>query len=187
MFLFVGLGNPGKEYSYTRHNAGFMLLDYISNELSSGLWQQKNNSHYTKCSFYSNKLLLVKPQTYMNLSGKSVKAWQQFYKIDLNQIIVAHDDVDLAFGKIKVKTGGGSGGHNGIKSIDQYIGTNYIRLRIGVGRPQHQAIDTASHVLGKFDNIELEQLSICWQKIYNNLELLLAGNHDIFLSKVNQN
>lgn len=150
MTLIAGLGNIGKEYENTRHNVGFMLIDLI---LKDGGYSDVSSAKFQGELYKNGSLLLLKPSTYMNSSGKSLKAVNDFYKP--NHIIVIHDDLDIAFGAMRFKNGGSSGGHNGIKSIDSLIGNNYDRVRIGIGRSDKSVID---YVLGKFDNSELEKL-----------------------------
>ncbi|MDY6135240.1 aminoacyl-tRNA hydrolase [Campylobacter lanienae] len=150
MTLIAGLGNIGKEYENTRHNVGFMLIDLI---LKDGGYSDVSSAKFQGELYKNGSLLLLKPSTYMNSSGKSLKAVNDFYKP--NHIIVIHDDLDIAFGAMRFKNGGSSGGHNGIKSIDSLIGNNYDRVRIGIGRSDKSVID---YVLGKFDSSELEKL-----------------------------
>ena len=150
MTLIAGLGNIGKEYENTRHNVGFMLIDLI---LKDGGYSDVSSAKFQGELYKNGSLLLLKPSTYMNSSGKSLKAVNDFYKP--NHIIVIHDDLDIAFGAMKFKNGGSSGGHNGVKSIDSLIGNNYDRVRIGIGRSDRSVID---YVLGKFDSSELEKL-----------------------------
>ena len=150
MTLIAGLGNIGKEYENTRHNVGFMLIDLI---LKDGGYSNVSSAKFQGELYKNGSLLLLKPSTYMNSSGKSLKAVNDFYKP--NHIIVIHDDLDIAFGAMKFKNGGSSGGHNGVKSIDSLIGNNYDRVRIGIGRSDKSVID---YVLGKFDSSELEKL-----------------------------
>lgn len=152
MKLIVGLGNPGKEYENTRHNIGFMVID---NYLSSASWQKKFNALYTTEIINNEKVIFVKPETYMNLSGNSVIEFVNFYKIEPQDILVIHDDLDLPFGKIRVKTNSSAGGHNGIKSIIDRLGTNtFARLKIGISHNTNG--DTKDFVLGKFNNEELK-------------------------------
>ena len=150
MTLIAGLGNIGKEYENTRHNVGFMLIDLI---LKDGGYSDVSSAKFQGELYKNGSLLLLKPSTYMNSSGKSLKAVNDFYKP--NHIIVIHDDLDIAFGAMKFKNGGSSGGHNGVKSIDSLIGNNYDRVRIGIGRSDRSVID---YVLSKFDSSELEKL-----------------------------
>lgn len=155
MILIVGLGNPGSQYEKTRHNIGFMLIDLLKNEKFTDATSSKFQGELFK---FSN-LLLLKPQTFMNLSGNSVKAVNDFYKPE--RIIVIHDDLDLKLGVVKFKIGGSSGGHNGIKSIDSLIGSDYERVRVGIGRAQNSSV--TGHVLGNFSQDESE----CLKKVLN--------------------
>ncbi|QKG28567.1 aminoacyl-tRNA hydrolase [Campylobacter sp. RM16187] len=155
MILIVGLGNPGSQYEKTRHNIGFMLIDLLKNEKFTDVTSSKFQGELFK---FSN-LLLLKPQTFMNLSGNSVKAVKDFYKPE--RIIVIHDDLDLKLGVVKFKIGGSSGGHNGIKSIDSLIESDYERVRVGIGRAQNSSV--TGHVLGNFSQDESE----CLNKVLN--------------------
>ncbi|HEC1727059.1 TPA: aminoacyl-tRNA hydrolase [Campylobacter lari] len=150
MTLVVGLGNIGEQYAQTRHNVGFMLIDLILKDLQT---TKLLNTKFKGELFKSSSTLFLKPSTYMNLSGESVKAVSEYYKCD--RIIVIHDDIDLNLGALKFKIGGSSGGHNGLKSIDNLCGNAYERVRIGVGKGQ----DVISHVLGKFKQEEQESLT----------------------------
>ena len=154
MKLFVGLGNPGSKYEKTRHNIGFGVIDKLVNDFGA--------RNISKTSFHgelyrAGNLLFLKPMTYMNLSGKSVQAVKQFFKIETEDIIVIHDDIDLPFGAVRFKRGGGHGGHNGLKSLDAMIGKAYIRVRIGVGKPEHKS-QVADYVLHDFSQDEASYL-----------------------------
>lgn len=150
MTLVAGLGNIGKEYENTRHNVGFMLIDFM---LQDGGYSDVSSAKFQGELYKKGSLLLLKPSTYMNASGKSLKAVNDFYKPD--HIIVVHDELDIAFGAIRFKNGGSSGGHNGIKSIDSLIGNNYDRVRIGIGRGDKGVIN---YVLSDFDSNQIKQL-----------------------------
>lgn len=146
MILFVGLGNPGSQYENTRHNIGFKAIDALVDAFRA--------TDVSKASFYgalykTSSVLFLKPATFMNLSGKSVQAVKNFYKIEPEDIVVIHDDIDLPFGAVRFKKGGGHGGHNGLKSIDSYIGESYIRIRVGVGKPLYKS-QVADYVLCDF-------------------------------------
>lgn len=155
MILIVGLGNPGDEYKNTRHNVGFMLIDEL---VSDGFDTVGGSSKFKGELYKKGSLLLLKPQTFMNLSGNSVKAVKDFYKPE--RIIVIHDDIDLKFGAMKFKFGGSSGGHNGIKSIDNLIGNEYERVRIGVGRSENSLPNSANSANSKNSaNSSLSQIS----------------------------
>jgi len=152
--LFVGLGNPGSAYENTRHNIGFRVIDSLVSSLEA--------RDITKSSFHGNlyrhgTLFMLKPTTFMNLSGKSVLIVKQFFKIDTNKIVIIHDDIDLPFGAIRFKIGGGNGGHNGLKSIDNLLGREYIRVRIGIGKPEHKG-DVANFVLNDFTEEESKDI-----------------------------
>lgn len=183
MILLVGLGNPGPEYISTRHNAGFTAADAISRRCSFTPFKEKFKGEIAESVFRSKKMLLLKPQTYMNCSGESVRLVCDFYKIASKDVIVFHDDMDLAIGRVKVKTGGGSGGHNGIKSIDSHIGPNYTRVRIGISKPllKEQVID---FVLSRFTKAEQQILNRQIDLIAENLPLLLEGKADSFMNKL---
>ncbi len=154
MTLCVGLGNPGSAYAMHRHNIGWRVIDRLVSDL--GAQNISKSSFYGELYRHSN-LLFLKPATYMNLSGRSVQAVKSFFKIDTNDIVVIHDDIDLPFGTIRLKRGGGHGGHNGLRSIDEAIGREYKRLRIGVGRPEHKT-QVADYVLHNFSSQESEHL-----------------------------
>lgn len=154
MHLIVGLGNIGDKYQLTRHNVGFMVIDEITKSLTTSNIQKSNFHSTLEKSAYD---LYSKPTTFMNNSGMAVQAIKEYYKLDMEDIIVIHDDIDLPFGTVKFKIGGGHGGHNGLRSIDAHIGKEYIRVRIGVGKPQDKA-DVANYVLNNFSKEELNKL-----------------------------
>lgn len=155
MTLFVGLGNPTDKYKYTRHNIGFMTIDALVNGLSP---HDISKSQFKGELYKAGNLLLLKPMTYMNLSGESVRAVCDYYKPD--HVVVIHDDLDLNFGSVRFKTGGSSGGHNGIKSIDAHIGPEYDRVRLGIGKPPSKG-EVSNYVL---QNFRLEEIE-CVKKI----------------------
>ncbi len=159
--LIVGLGNPGATYSHTRHNVGFMALDVLAGK--DAVWKKEKNALTTK----TENMILAKPQTFMNLSGIAVQALMTFYKIPLENLVVIHDDVDLKLGNVREKVGGGSAGHNGIKSIDGAVGRDYHRIRIGVGRSD-KPIDTSDWVLGRFSSEEQEVINKIITRIVDN-------------------
>jgi PTH1 family peptidyl-tRNA hydrolase len=156
MFLIVGLGNPGAEYLYTRHNAGFIFVDYFSESEKFPAFRGRFDSLCSENILFGNKVILQKPQTFMNLSGRAVGQIVSFYKISPEKIIVFHDDIELQPFDVRIKFGGGHGGHNGLKSIDSTIGKDYWRVRLGVGRPsiKEQVVD---YVLSRFPKTELEK------------------------------
>jgi PTH1 family peptidyl-tRNA hydrolase len=183
--LIVGLGNPGTVYSKTRHNVGFMTIDYISDSYNFTQEAKPKWSAIISFGKISNrKIILLKPTTFMNLSGKAVQAVCSYYRIGLEQVFVIHDDVDLELGRIKVKTGGGRGGHNGLKSIDQIVGNAYSRIRIGIGRPNFGEV--SDFVLGKFSNVEKEIIHRSIVKINDNIKSLADQDIEGFKKKTQQ-
>ncbi len=164
IYLLVGLGNPGEKYESTRHNIGFSFLDSYSKQIHCPILDTKFDSYYGNFSKDGNKILLLKPQTFMNESGTAVKKAKNFFKINDENIIIIYDDLDLQIGQIKIKMGGGSGGHNGINSIIENIGNNnFSRIRIGIGKPREKSM-TNKYVLSKFTKEE--------GKIVNNINNL---------------
>lgn len=150
MILVVGLGNPGKEYSLSKHNIGFMVVDELANRLGVSLNKIGFTSVYGEALFEEKKVVLLKPQTYMNRSGKAVSEFVGFFKILARDVISVYDEMDLTFGNLKIKVGGGSAGHNGIESIITSIGDDsFIRVRVGIGKPGQKS-ETVSHVLSRF-------------------------------------
>ncbi len=158
--LFVGLGNPGGEYDMTRHNIGFMCLDEFAVKNNFEPWTDKKDlkCHVTQATMNDTRVLLCKPQTFMNLSGDAVQAIAHFYKIPLDDIIVIHDELDVDFGQIRMRVGGSSAGHKGVKSITQHLGEGYGRIRIGIGPKMPEQIDSADFVLQKFSADQRENI-----------------------------
>lgn len=158
--LIVGLGNPGEEYARTRHNVGFMCLDDFAAKNDFQPWVAKKDlkCELSQATLGDTRVLLVKPQTFMNLSGEAVQAVQHFYKLTNQQTVVVHDEIDVNFGSIRVRVGGSSAGNNGIKSISQHIGEDYARVRVGIGPKQPKQMDTADFVLQDFSKAEQEKL-----------------------------
>jgi PTH1 family peptidyl-tRNA hydrolase len=157
MWLVAGLGNPGAKYNLTRHNVGFLALDAYGvsvSDPSRGVapkWREERQALVTRLKLEDTEVLFAKPQTFMNNSGDPVQALMAFYKIPLEQVIIVHDDIDQPFGAIKIHKNRGAGGHNGLKSINEKLGTqDYIRLKLGVGRPPHPKMDVAAYVLQNF-------------------------------------
>lgn len=173
MFLIVGLGNPSSDYSKTRHNIGFMVLDHIAKK-HKFVFEHKSkfNSEIALGSVEGVRVALCKPDTFMNLSGKAVQPIMSFYKILPANLIVIHDDIDLVTAEIKYKFAGSAAGHNGLRSIDQHIGQNYHRIRVGIGRPAPQH-DVASYVLSNFSNDELSAILAKFTDIENRINSLL--------------
>ncbi|MEQ9115849.1 MAG: aminoacyl-tRNA hydrolase [Rickettsiales bacterium] len=183
MHLVVGLGNPGQKYQFNRHNAGFLLVNEIARQYQFGNSQSKFDGEFFKGDLNSKKVILVKPQTFMNLSGKAVSKFQQFYKIDPDKTLVAYDDLDVPFGKVKVSIGGGTAGHNGLKSINSIVSNNYVKLKIGIGRPEHQS-QVESYVLSDFSDEEKKHLDKVFDVVTKNISILLDGKREDFLTKI---
>lgn len=189
MFLLVGLGNVGASYEVTRHNFGFLLLDQIIKDYNlTKLATKKLLSEIYSGEINGQKIIAVKPKTFMNLSGNAVLEILSFYKIAVSDIIVLHDDLDLCLGKIRLKIGGSSAGHNGLKDINQKIGKNYLRLRLGIGRPENKNFEIADYVLAKFTKDELKIVEQVNEKISVLLPELIvrqraSKNLDNFMNK----
>ena len=164
-FLIVGLGNPGAQYSNTRHNVGFMAVDALAGADVS--WHKEKDALTARVEMDGRRVILVKPQTFMNNSGVAVQALMTFYKVPLENLIVIHDDMDITVGDCREKIGGGSAGHNGIRSIDAHIGREYRRIRIGIGHPRDfdLPMNPADWVLGKFGPQQLKLIRETIEKI----------------------
>ena len=182
MRLLVGLGNPGKEYALTRHNMGFMAVDEIVHRFSFGTWKKAFKGQVCSGEIEGEKVVLLKPETFMNLSGEAVQEAAHFYKLIPAEIIVFHDELDLPVGKIKVKIGGGPAGHNGLKSIDSHIGPDYMRVRIGVDN--NKQIETADYVLGAPTPEEMKILEGEFAQIADDVPFLLKGDISGFLNQI---
>lgn len=186
MYLFVGLGNPGPEYVHTRHNVGFLFLDELCSSLCRDVSFNKVGGFalVNSLNIENQRVLFVKPMTYMNLSGQAVCHFIKFYKILPENVFVFHDDLDIKRGSIRVKIGGSSGGHNGLKSIDSHIGSNYWRVRIGIGRPEER-FDISGYVLGKISEHEDDVLYATFSEMKKNISLLLGEDKMSFQKIVN--
>lgn len=183
MFLFVGLGNPGTKYALNRHNIGFMAVDSIVHRHNFSGWSKKFQGEISTGTLDGEKVVMLKPQTFMNLSGQSVQAAAAFYKIPPEKIIVFYDELDLLPGKIRVKKAGGSGGHNGIKSIDAHMGQNYWRVRMGIGHPGEKHL-VSHYVLGDFAKADQKWLEDLLAAVAEHAPRITAGDMDGFMSKV---
>jgi PTH1 family peptidyl-tRNA hydrolase len=183
MHLLVGLGNPGDAYAGNRHNVGFMALDSIAERHQCPAFKKKFGGLLSEGTLAGARVFLLKPLTYMNLSGESVAAAAQFYKIPPERIIVFHDELDLPLAKIRVKQGGGNGGHNGLKSIDAHIGKDYHRVRIGIGHPGGKDL-VSDYVLSDFSKAERAQVDALLADITHHIALLLAGDAAGFMNKL---
>ena len=174
MILVVGLGNPGLEHSKTRHNIGFTALDMISERYSFENWKNKLNGHYATGIVGKQKTILLKPQTFMNMSGSCVKSFVDYFKIENNNLFVIYDDIDLKLGVMKKKIGGGHAGHNGVKSIFENLQTsNFYKIRIGISRPE-QKEKVANFVLSKFSLDELIMVKDVLEKVTNDFEKIIG-------------
>ncbi len=159
MFLIVGLGNPGRDYVGTRHNMGFEAIDAICAKFGITINKEKFRAQVGEGRIAGEKVMVIKPQTYMNLSGESVREFRDFYKLEPEEILVIYDDISLPTGKMRIRERGSAGGHNGIKNIIYQLGTDvFPRIKIGVGKPDHPDFDCKDYVLGKFSKEETEVL-----------------------------
>lgn len=185
MYLLVGLGNPGREYTNNRHNVGFMCIDEILKSYGFPPEKTKFSGFLTEGHIDSEKVHLFKPLTFMNRSGRAVGETARFFKVPPEHVIVFHDDLDLAPGKVRVKQGGSHAGHNGLKDLDVHIGAQYWRVRIGIGRPLHKGA-VSSYVLSDFSKEEHVWLDPLLSLLADEVHLLLTTNPEEFANKVMQ-
>jgi PTH1 family peptidyl-tRNA hydrolase len=183
MQIWAGLGNPGAQYALHRHNVGFMAVDAIAEIHGFGPWQKKFRSLASEGRIGRHKILLLKPQTYMNVSGDAVQQALRFYKLEIDALTAFHDELDLAPMKVKVKVGGGTAGHNGLRSIDACLGPDFRRVRIGIGHPGHKDRVTP-YVLGNYAKSEMDPLSDLLGAIAAEAPWLADGNDPRFMSEV---
>ncbi|HEX4301343.1 MAG TPA: aminoacyl-tRNA hydrolase [Rhizomicrobium sp.] len=182
--LIAGLGNPGAEYARNRHNAGFMAVDTIHESYSFGPWRARFHGAVSEGTLGGRKTWLLKPGTYMNESGRAVRAAVDFFKLPLNSVVVIHDELDLPAGKLKTKTGGGDAGNNGARSITAAIGPDYRRVRIGVGHPGGRG-QVTGHVLGNFSKADEKEWLVPMLSAIADAAPLLAKDNDIgFMNKI---
>jgi peptidyl-tRNA hydrolase, PTH1 family len=185
MQLWVGLGNPGVKYALHRHNVGFMAADILAEVHGFGPWQKKFRSLISEGRIGGERVLLLKPQTFMNDSGDAVQQALKFYKLDLDALTVFHDELDLAPFKVKMKSGGGTAGHNGLRSIDASLGPDFRRVRIGIGHPGPGRQDLVTpHVLGNYAKAEMEPLSDMLAAIAAEAKWLASSDDARFMSEV---
>ena len=189
-YLIVGLGNPGPKYELTRHNAGFLALDYFADRHGFSLNHEKWQGQFCRERLDEARILLVKPQTFMNRSGECVVRFADFYKVEPAKILVVHDDLDLPPGRIKVVARGGAGGHNGIRSIINHLGTSdFARLKLGIGRParndQGQGMPVDRYVLAGFTDPEFALFNERLSLVEEALELFVEQNVDICMNRIN--
>tara|TARA_B100000282_G_scaffold294902_1_gene272967 strand:- start:810 stop:1370 length:561 start_codon:yes stop_codon:yes gene_type:complete len=184
MLLFVGLGNPTSDSENNRHNVGFKIIDAINKKFSLSKQKPKFKGLLTTGNIEGEKVYAIKPLTFMNDSGICIRELLEYFKFDAKDVIVFHDDLDIEFGKIKAKFGGSSAGHNGIASIDKFIGKDYSRVRIGIGRPK-TPIDIKDYVLQNFDEEELMGIDKVSKNITDSIGELIKKKLDIFASTIN--
>ncbi len=185
MLLLVGLGNPNPNNTNNRHNVGFLVIDEINKKFKLSKQKPKFKGLLTTGNIYEQKVYAIKPLTFMNSSGICIKELIEYFKIDVKDVFVFHDDMDIDLGKVKVKFGGSNAGHNGIESIDKNIGKNYSRIRIGIGRPQKNSTG-ADYVLDNFSNEEKDNMQEVAKNIIESLSILINKDLDLFSSKINQ-
>ena len=184
MLLFVGLGNPTQNSHNNRHNIGFKIIDAINKKFSLSKQKPKFKGLLTIGKINEQKVFAIKPLTFMNNSGICIRELMEYFKIDAEDVIVFHDDLDIDFGKVKAKFGGSDAGHNGIASIDKFIGKEYSRVRIGIGKPKNNT-EVNDHVLKDFDEDEKTELESIKENITDNLSILIEKKLDLFSSTVN--
>ena len=185
MLLLVGLGNPNPNNTNNRHNVGFSVIDEINKKFKLSKQKPKFKGLLTTGNINEQKVYAIKPLTFMNSSGICIKELIEYFKIDVKDVFVFHDDMDIDLGKVKVKFGGSNAGHNGIESIDKNIGKNYSRIRIGIGRPQKDSTG-ADYVLDNFSNEEKDNMQEVAKNIIESLSILINKDLDLFSSKINQ-
>ena len=184
MLLFVGLGNPTQDSENNRHNVGFKIIDAINKNFSLSKQKPKFKGLLTTGNIEGEKIYAIKPLTFMNNSGICIRELLEYFKFDAENVIVFHDDLDVEFGKIKAKFGGSSAGHNGIASIDKFIGKDYSRVRIGIGKPK-TPIEISDYVLQNFDEDELTSIGKISKNINESIGDLIKKKLDLFSSTVN--
>ena len=185
-FMIVGLGNPGIEYEYTRHNAGFLCVDYIADKLGVKIDKFKNKAYYTTADFDGKKVLLVKPQTYMNLAGEAVVGLLNFFKVDTDKLLVISDDISLDVGKMRIRRKGSDGGQKGLRSIIELTGKdNFPRVKVGIGKKPNPNYDLAKWVLSKFKDDELKELENIKENVYSAAKLIINDQIDKAMNKFN--
>tara|TARA_B100001123_G_C14944383_1_gene881041 strand:+ start:113 stop:691 length:579 start_codon:yes stop_codon:yes gene_type:complete len=185
MYLLCGLGNPGNRYQHTRHNIGFMVLDKLISKYNIKKYKSDKTKEVYKGSVSDTSLFLLKPLNYMNQSGLPIQSFINYYKIDMDNIIVIHDDLDISLGKIKLKKDGGNGGHKGLISIDEHVGTKYNRLRLGIGHPGSKDL-VDNYVLQNFNKSEKMIIETLMDLIAKNLDSLINYKKDLFLNKISE-
>lgn len=187
MFIIAGLGNPTLQYEGTRHNVGFDVIDMLAKEYNCSVDYRKSRAFIGKCMIAGQKVILAKPQTYMNLSGESIRALRDYYKIDEEaELLVIYDDVSLDVGQLRIRKKGSAGGHNGIKSIISHLGTDvFPRIKVGVGeKPKHY--DLADYVLGHFTKAEREEMEEGYRRAVKAVEMIVSGDMEAAMNEFNR-
>jgi PTH1 family peptidyl-tRNA hydrolase len=184
MWLVVGLGNPGRRYAATRHNIGFTVIETLAHRWSIPVEGKQLGSLVGVGRIGSDKALLARPQSFMNRSGQPVRSLMGYFKLDAEAVLVVHDDLDLAFGRVQVKRGGGHGGHNGLRDVNKHVGKDYVRVRFGVGRPP-EGWDTADYVLGKWNTAEQSDLPGAVGRAADAVEGVLRDGLEVAMNRFN--
>lgn len=186
MYLVAGLGNPGKQYEMTRHNIGFHTIDYIADEYKVKVNKLKYKSLYAECTIAGEKVYLIKPQTYMNLSGESLIDFVKFFKVPPQNVIVISDDINIDTGRLRIRPKGSAGGHNGLKSIIYMLQTDeFPRIRMGVGAPKHEDYELADFVLGRFTKDEIPVMENAIKKAKSAVEEIIRNSTQSAMNKFN--
>lgn len=183
MWLLVGLGNPGAGYAGNRHNVGFMVMDLLARQVHAAAFREKFSGALSRASVSNEDVALLKPLTFMNLSGESAQKALHFFKLESSQMIVVHDELDLPFGEVRLKVGGGTAGHNGLKSLVQHCGPEFVRLRVGIGRPAAGRVE--GHVLSDFSGDERISISDVLERAAFALTLVLEKGVAEAMNRVN--
>ncbi len=186
MYLIIGLGNPEEKYSNTRHNMGFDVINELSQKCDIKVSKYKFDALYGMGEINGKKVIMVKPQTYMNLSGESIRDIVNFYKIPVENVIIVCDDINIETGRIRIRPKGSDGGHNGLKSIIYQLASDeFVRIRMGVGAPKHEDYDLADYVLGKFSKEEIELLTPVAKKVTEAIEVIIKDGVQRAMNKFN--
>ena len=186
MYIVAGLGNPGKNYEMTRHNIGFHTIDYIADECGVKLKKLKYKALYGEAVINGERVLLIKPQTFMNNSGESIVEFVRFFKVPVENVIIISDDIALEAGRIRVRGKGSAGGHNGLKSIIYHLNSDrFPRVRIGVGAPKHEDYDLADYVLGRFSKDEIPLFEDTIKKVYGAVGEIISRGYESAMNKYN--
>ena len=186
MYIIAGLGNPGKQYDMTRHNIGFHTIDYMADKLNVKVKKLKFKALYGECEIAGEKTLLIKPQTYMNLSGESVKELLAYYKAGAEDLIVLYDDYDLPKGALRIRKGGSAGTHNGMRNIVYLTGSQaFPRVRVGIGKPEHAGQELAAHVLGKYPPEQRQLMFDAFTRAADAIRTVIADGVDKAMAQYN--